>query len=204
MRILVSALACIVLAAGAAAAQPGPAQGDTAGYRELVRRLQGGDTLIDFAALRFMFARVESPGARHPDPAAEYRAAEREPDYEAARRLHDALLADYYGSVNAHLAAVRFFETRGDSVRAAFHSAVVRGFIRSMEASMEADSVIPVISISEEYAFMRARGLQVTSQALADCGKFMCDILMGKDEATQRTVSYTFRLTWWPREEEKP
>lgn len=204
MRILLAALACIVLAAGSAAAQPAPARADSARYMALVQRLQGGDTLIDFTALRFTFAKLESPGERHPDPEAEYRAAERAPDDETARRLHDALLADYYGSVNAHMGAVRLFETRGDSSRAAFHAAVVRGFIRSMEASMDADSVIPVISIGEEYAFMRSRGLQVTGQALTTCGSHMCDVLSAKDEGTKKTVSYSFRLTWWPRDEEKP
>lgn len=178
-----------------------PSAPDTAAYRELARQLEDGDTLIDFGRLRFLFA--EQPG---PDPAPDVPSllerAAAAPDHETARTLLDSALVHHYGNVRAHEDAARLFTKRGDTVRARFHEAAVRGFIRSMVASaaQRPDASIPVISIQEEYAFLRSRGLERVHQALASCGDYLCDIIVARDPATGEEQIFRFLLTWWPEQ----
>lgn len=177
----------------------GTAPDDSARYAEIVQRLQAGDTLVDYTALRFGFVKQPRSSGRHADPAAELRAAEKAPSHEQARRLIDALLVDYYGLIQAHMDAASVFAARGDTDRARFHEAVVRGMIRSMEEGGRAreDGAMPVISIGEEYAFLHARGLERKEQALVSCGKDRCDVLTAFDPQTRRMKRYTFLLTWY-------
>jgi hypothetical protein len=204
MRQLLFALLLGLLASSACAQVRDTMASDSARYGEIVRRLQAGDTLVDYTTLRFLFVKQPHPGDRHLDPGAELRAAEQAPDRIQARRLIDALLADYYGLLQAHLDAARVFTARGDTDRARFHEAVVRGMVRSMEAAgrERRDGAMPVISIFEEYAFLRARGLEPRGQALVECGKDRCDVLTALDPKTNQTKRYTFLLTWYRDEGE--
>jgi hypothetical protein len=199
MRRLLFVLLPGLLAGSACARASGSEARDSATYGEIVRRLQAGDTLVDYTALRFLSSKQPNRSDRHPDPDAELRAAERAPDHEQARRLVDALLVDYYGRIQVHVDAARVFASRGDTGRARFHEAVVRGMIRSMEtgARERRDEAMPVISIAEEYAFLRARGLERKDQALVKCGAHRCDELTALDPKTNRTKRYTFLLTWY-------
>ena len=115
----------------------------------------------------------------------------------------DALLVDYYGLIQAHMDATRVFTLRGDTDRARFHEAVVRGMIRSMEAGARErpDGAMPVVSVAEEYAFLRARGLEPRDQTLVGCGSGRCDVVTALDPKTNQTKRYTFLLTWYDDEE---
>lgn len=199
MRPILFAMLLGLFTSSACAQVRGPKEGDSARYAEIVQRLQRGDTLVDYTALRFLFARQPQSGKSHPDPGAELQAAEQAANHEEARRLVDALVNDYYGLIDAHMDAAKVFTTRGDTARARFHDAVVRGMIRSMEdaARARSDGAMPVISISEEYAFLRARGLERRGQALARCGKDRCDVLTAFDPKTNKTTRYAFVLTWY-------
>jgi hypothetical protein len=206
MRQLVFVLALALLASPGHAQTHGAAPADSARYAEIVQRLQAGDTLVDYSALRFLFAKQPNASERHPHPGVELRIAEKASSHEQARRLIDALLADYYGLLEAHLDAASVFTSRGDTARARFHDSVVRGMIRSMEdgARTREDGAMPVISIGEEYSFLRARRLRPKRQALASCGKDHCDVLTAFDPETKRMARYVFLLTWYQDDEDEP
>jgi hypothetical protein len=191
-------LLCSVLANPAAAQEAPTPAADSLTYRQVVERLAAGDTLVDFTELRFRFAAQPRP-ANVPDPRKLFEQAAEAADDSTARRLVDSALVHQYGHVGAHEAAARSFTERGDVEHAEFHRAVVRGIIRSIEAggAETANGEFPVISIGEEYALLRARGLERVGQALASCGEYRCDILELRDPETGDEFTLTFLLTWW-------
>lgn len=151
-------------------------------YEALLARARGGDTLIDFTALRRLYSHLKVPLGTQWDTL-------------VARGAIDSAVALYYGSVRAHEIAAQLLEKSGDSRGAKAEQALVRGFIRSIETGngLSTDSAFAVYTIQEEYVVMRERHLRVTSQALLESGGYSYDALNGID-AAGRSVTYYFRL----------
>jgi hypothetical protein len=155
---------------------------DALPYEKLVARAQRGDTLIDFAELRQLYAlKTVPPGVRW--------------DSLIHRGEIDSALAAYYGSARAHEIAAQLFAKQGDKRAAAQEEAILRGFLRSIEIGngLSTDSAFAVYSIQEEYVVMRSRHLKVTMQALLREGAYSYDALTGTDPAG-RSFTYYFRL----------
>lgn len=197
-RVACLTLLTALIANSAQAQEELAAGGDSLTYRQLVERVTSGDTLIDFTQLRFLFAAQPRP-ASPTDLRALFRQAELAEDHLTARELVDSALVHRYGHVGAHQAAARLFTERGDSARAEFHRALIRGFIHSIETggAERTDGHIPVISIGEEYALLQERGLERVSQALGSCGEYRCDIIVARDSKNGDEFTFTFLLTWW-------
>jgi hypothetical protein len=75
------------------------------------------------------------------------------------------------------LGAMAAAYSAGDSARGQFHGAVYRGLIRSIgsRSGRTLDSAMVVITLHEEYALLRARGLEPTAVAHLHCGRTLCD-----------------------------
>jgi hypothetical protein len=148
----------------------------------LVARARGGDTLIDFTALRRKYSHMTVPAGAQWDSL-------------VAHGAIDSAVVLYYGSVRAHEIAASLLTKRGDRRGAEAEEALVRGFVRSIAvgSGLSVETAFDVYSIPEEYAVMRARHLRVTMQALLEHGAYAYDALTGVDSAG-RSVTYYFRL----------
>ena len=195
-------LTCIIAIAtlwlvGPLTAQQPPLPGDSALYWTSVDRILAGDTLVDYLELRLAMARLR-PRSDLTMSAALAR-ARTAVDHAAARAAIDSAIRYTVAWAPAHNAAADSLAARGDTARAALHRAVARGLF----ASMEADRVRPgstgirVISVSEEYAYMRSRDLVVESQGLGSCGEYKCDTITARHKTTNEVHTLTFILTWW-------
>lgn len=148
-------------------------------YDALVSRLRAGDTLADYTALRMAYTKTplyKPYPVRWEGNHAMFAALERE-RYAEVRRLADSILITNYVDADAHLGAMAAAFNLGDSARGQFHGAVYRGLIRSIGARSghTPDSAIIVIALPEEYALLRARGLERTTVAGFQCGRLMCE-----------------------------
>ena len=148
-------------------------------YDALVTRLRAGDTLVDYTAARMAYVKTpqyQPYPVRWEGSQAMFDALERR-KYAELRRLADSILATNYVDPDAHLGAMAAAFSLGDSARGHFHGAVFRGLIRSIGArsGRTLDSAIIVITLQEEYALLRASGLERTTVATLQCGRSLCD-----------------------------
>lgn len=185
----------------APAAVPAPG---TSAYQHLVQRLRGGDTLVDYTALRMAYAKTpqyEPYPVRWEANQAMFAALERR-KFAEVRSIADSILSTNYVDPDAHLGAMAAAYSLGDSARGAFHAAVYRGLIASIgkRSGRTPDSAIIVLSIPEEYALLRALGLERTTVAGVQCGRSFCDqIEVTSRETGKRSVLYfdvSIPLAW--------
>lgn len=151
---------------------------ELAAYDLLVSRLRGGDTLVNYTAARMAYAKTpqyKPYPVRWEGNHAMFDALERR-KYAEVRRLSDSILSTNYVDADAHLGAMAAALSMGDSARGRFHGAVYRGLIGSIGArsGRTVDSAMIVITLQEEYALLRARGLERTWVAMFQCGRQLC------------------------------
>jgi Domain of unknown function (DUF4919) len=169
MGALGRSLALLLLLAPADAAET-----DAPSYDALVARLKGGDTAVDFAALREAYAK-----SAHYDPYNEtakqlkatlfdaFAAKDCARTTETAAKILDA----NYVNIDAHLIADHCYRQLGDAVRADFHQTVARGLLGAIADTGDGQSpetAFVVIAIEEEYSFLHAQGFEVADQALVN------------------------------------
>ena len=173
---------------------------ESSAYDELAGRLRGGDTLVDYTALRMAYAntpRYKPYPVRWEGNQAMFAALERH-KYAEVRRLTDSILSTNYVDADAHLGAMTAAFSLGDSARGHFHGAVYRGLIRSIGArsGRTLDSAIIVITLQEEYAILRARGLERTTVAMLQCGRSLCDQMevINRKSGTKSTLYFDISI----------
>lgn len=171
---------------------------DSARYEALRLRIAAADTTVNFTEFRFLAARMPSLVSVGSTPTEHFTLARQTPDSLVSRAHVDSVTWLYAGHVRAHMDAQRIFQERHDTTRSRAEAAIVRRFIASIGASdgLTAATAMPVVSIEEEYAYLFAHHVRRDVQALAKCGDGECDVLTGTDQATGKSVTYYFRLTW--------
>jgi hypothetical protein len=214
-RFLIALAAAVLSLIGAACAHHTPPPNvsldlrlrptDSAVYQQLVRRAKAGDRTVDYAQLRFLFARLPAPRPRI-DADSLLAHARRASSNGAARAALDSLLNDYYGSAPAHEIAVEVLRGRDDSTGVSIMGAVLERFVHSMgdgpEAGRTLASAIEVVSVSEEYTYMRERGYRRSGmQADMFCQGGQCDELEVTQISTGKTLTLYFR---WSRTADPP
>jgi hypothetical protein len=206
MRAFGRALALLVVLLAPARAAETSAQG----YDELVARLKGGDTSIDFAALREAYA--ASP-RYDPDPGEARRLKTSLFDAFAAKDCPRAtdiaakILEANYVNIDAHLIAGRCYGETGDAKRADFHQAIARGLLAAIAQTGDGESpetAFAVIAAEEEWSFLRAQGYEVSDQALISHAGRRIDRVEATDSDTGDAVVVFFDverpLSWLERE----
>ena len=193
---------------GVAATVDTPAA-DTGEWRTLRRRLAGFATAtrpadsvaaVDFAALRSTYAAsgdYDPYGSDAELRKAMFDALGRD-DFAGARRLADSALAQNYLDLFAHVGANAAASGLGDSSRADFHVAVIRGLFEAIAATGDGTEAKPwvVLSVDEEYALLQAQGLERTQQSLSTCaGGRPCDILTVTERRGGATRTLYFDIT---------
>lgn len=168
-------------------------------YDALVTRLRAGDTLVDYTAARMAYAKTpqyKPYPVRWEGNQAMFDALERQ-KYAELRRLSDSILSTNYVDPDAHLGAMAAAFILGDSARGHFHGAVFRGLIRSIGArsGRTLDSAIIVITLQEEYALLRFRGLERTTVATLQCGRSLCDQMEVIDRKSRTKSTLYFDIS---------
>ena len=181
------------LAAADDSAERAGAAESAAAYDHLVSQLRSGDTLADYTALRMAYTKTayyRPYPVRWQGNHAMFAALERK-HFAVVRQLADSILSTDYADADAHLGAMAAAFNLGDSARGHFHGAVYRGLISSIgtQSGRTLDSAIVVITLQEEYALLRARGLERKWVVFLQCGRALCERMQvidrkGRTEST--------------------
>lgn len=169
-------------------------------YHELLARLQGRDTSIDFTALRLAYAASPeyapygSDADLHRDS---LNVALGKRDYRRVVSEADAALAIDYLDVRTHVLRAYASDQLGDTVAAAWNRAVAARLVQSImqSGSGTAESPYVVISVAEEYAVLGMMNYQPGMQALGECGSRPCDILDATQRDTQEKRTFHFDIS---------
>ena len=142
-------------------------------YASLLTRLKSGDTSIDFARLRTSY--VESPeheAGKHHNPDQTRKAAFAAlaaKDFRAAAQLAGEILDVRFVDLDAHLVKYLAHSELGEQQLSKFHKLVYTKLLKSITASGDGQSIATayhVISITEEYAVLRAFRMALIRQSL--------------------------------------
>jgi hypothetical protein len=189
------AIALVLLLAAPAHAQDAAAPPPTApapapeaalfDYQATLARLKAGDLAVDYRALRL--ASVRQPdfsGYGRFDIGKAYDLADAQ-EFATIREMAERHLKDEYLDPNAHFWLGVACRELGESRCAERHTEIRKGLLRSIMASGDggsAETAFEVIGVDEEYAVLRAAGMQSEGQSLQSDDKGgMFDVLHAVD-----------------------
>lgn len=189
------ALAFASTAAAATPPMPAPATiaDPEAYYQALLAAAKAVAPNADWASLRLAFAARTSFSVFGQSEAKRrmFQAAQTG-DCKTALPEARAAIEEAYVDADAHMVAAFCEDATGDLVAAKLDRDIGAGLVRSIETGdgySPATAFTP-ITVDEEYALMRARGLKVASQALVQSGGHSYDALTADDEQGHRAVYY--------------
>lgn len=157
-------------------------------FKEIVERMKKSDATVDFKAARLLYAELDaySPMGGRGGYAKLISAGENQ----KALDLADETLRENYLDIDAHWAALTVANTLKDEKRSAHHLYMVKGIldsiVKSGDGRTEATAFV-VISISEEYAMVRAFKLRSKGQAILRKDGHVFDVLTCVDPAKPET-----------------
>lgn len=162
-------------------------------YASLSKRLQDGDTSVDFRALRLAYAATPGYSPNRPTMLEHRRAMQKalsESKYDEAATRVQAWLAEDPLNPFAHLGAARVFEKTGQADKSKFHDEVAQAIGKSIcgpgEGQDEAKPC-PVISLDEELFYLAMHGLKFEGQHGQVCGdNLACDVFDVTDPKTNK------------------
>jgi hypothetical protein len=190
------------LLAAQALAQPAPApdKGPTPQqeFQVLLERVKKSDASVDFARMRQLQTQLDDYEPYGVDVDEHPLALLGDGNVERAQAVAQQILAVSYLDLEAHTAAARIAEQRGDKAAAAHHQYVLQGIFDSILKSGDGKTTgtaYVVIAISEEYATMGHLGLQVAGQSLLnDDAGHSYDLLTGVNPETKATQEVYFNI----------
>lgn len=181
------------------AISPTPDAGKKPSYADLVAKLKGGDTSIDFAALRMAYTETKeySPYGADRDKRKQMFAAGDEKRYKDAAALADSILASNYLDLNAHFGMTVARWNLGDEAKKDFHRAVFLGLIASIQKSGDGKTpktAYVVISTDEEYVLFNYLGYKASAQALLNEGGHSYDLMTVTNTKTNEELKVYFNI----------
>jgi hypothetical protein len=139
-------------------------------FEELLEAARGDPSKADYKGLRMAYAGSAdyNPYAREGDPDAILRAFQAG-DWRAARTAAERILQRNYLHVDAHMACAYASRQLGEEGAEAYHLAFARGILDSVFESGDGlgfETAFVVIDVAEEYAVLRALGIEPSRQSL--------------------------------------
>ena len=192
-------LLCSAIAFGQKSGLAAKAVADDAAYNELVAKIKGGDTSIDFKALRIAFTHTKnySPYGGDRDGQKILFAAIDKKNYKDAVKKAEELLKDDYVDMDAHVGASLAYRGLGENDKADIHKNIYLGLVNSIIKSGDgktASTAYVVISTHEEYITLRALGLASGDQSLQHLDGHTFDVLTATDPKTKESLKVFFNI----------
>ena len=167
-------------------------------YEALLETAKKGEGTIDFGALRFAY--FETSDYNPMAGMLAYRSlwgTVSQSNWPEAVKQAEAVLSKNYVDVNAHMVAYVAYRQQGDEEKAKLHRRWADGLLDSIKSG--GDGKTPqtawhVISISEEYAVLRALNLRPVGQALIKADGHSYDEMKTIDPQTSAEVKYYFNV----------
>lgn len=169
-------------------------------FDSLVSAVQSMDPDADFDALRLSYTRSSRyvPYAPPDELKDSMFVALDGEDFSAALRFANAMIDSVFVLPSAHLGAMIAHDALGETAKAEYHAFVFGGILNSAADSgtgQSPEDPIVVIAVWEEYALLRAWGLQKKEQGLIDCGSGKCDVMTITDPDGGSDVLLYFDVT---------
>ena len=168
-------------------------------YADQLAKLKGGDTNIDYTALRMGFVETEDYSYSGTDKAELEKMYKPYNDkkYKDALKQAEKILEKNYVEANAHYVAYNSATELKDEKKAEFHKAVLLGLLSSIKNGndgLSAEKPFKVITIDEEYTMLRFLGYQRGGQALQNFGGHQFDVLTATNAKTSQQVKFYFNI----------
>jgi hypothetical protein len=184
-----------------AASTPQTAQTDGAAlsYQDTVKKVESGDTAVDFGGMRMKYAASKEyePEAGSEETKAMYQKLQAK-NYQGALDEANKLMKIQYVNIDAHMGASAAYTGLHNEAAAKLHHDIAVGLLKSIKASgsgTSVDSAYVVIAVAEEYAFMRAMGYMPSQQSYLHKGKKSFDQMEMTDTKDNSKVTVYFDVT---------
>ena len=168
-------------------------------FTTIVTKLKAGDTKVDYKALRMASVDSKSAASGQPDDDEYKKAVDayNSKKYKAAISAAEKALEEGYLGIDAHMLLAVAYRESGNNEKFDFHKAVYLGLVNSILAGADgksAKTAYVVIDVAEEYALLRALGLNRGSQALRAEDGHKYDLLTVTDPETNKTREVWFNI----------
>lgn len=192
MRNRLFSLVLLCFAASLAAAQD-------AEYSRLLDKVKGGDTAIDYKALRLAAAGSSQFAAMTVDSKLRLRLidAVKAKKFDEITKLSQEIMKVNFLDMNAHVYAATAYQAIKDKKKADFHQAVYVGLINSIVNSADGESMktaYQVISLDEITSVLNAYELQKTQQETVSQDGRTYMLVTATDKATGGTSKVYFNV----------
>ena len=172
---------------------------DDSPYRELVKRVSGGDLSIDFRVFRLECSKASScdPKGDSKDVASMHRAMQ-EKHYDTAAKIAQKLIAKGFVNIDAHAVCSQAYAASNNPEKAKFHKDVTSALIRSILATGDGktkETAFEVIGTHEEHIIMSVLGLPPFGRQSLIAGKpHSYDLLEVENPKTGEKVTVYFNI----------
>jgi hypothetical protein len=168
-------------------------------YENLLAKLKGGDTSIDFTALRMAFTKTKEYSYSGTTKAEKEKFLKpfNDKNYKDALKQAEKFMEKNYVDANAHFVAYNAAKELKDEKKAEFYKAVLLGLLASIKDGndgLSAEKPFRVISIDEEYTLMRFLGYQFSSQSLQNADGHQFDVFAATNAKTKENVKLYFNI----------
>lgn len=184
-----------------------PVQGNTqdnptVSYQTLLDRLKNGDTSIDFAELRLLFAQLPDYNPYRTmdelrDKEDQMWEAYKSGNYEEALQIGNSILDTNYLRIMTHYIFSEVYGKLGDTEKQQFHEDVFFGLVDSVIKSGDGKSpetAMTVIEIREEYDVLSVLGFEEDSQTLIEQDGKRFDVITAQNPETGETRDFYFNI----------
>ncbi len=140
-------------------------------YADLLAKLKGGDTSVDFRALRLAYSETKeySPDSISIEQRKNLFQLLTDKKYDEAVAASEAILKTNYVEINSHQVLAVAYRELGNAKKFDFHLKVYKGLIESIISGLDGKSTstaFTVISDEEEYDLIQGFGFVVESAAV--------------------------------------
>lgn len=162
-------------------------------YQDLVAKVKGGDTSIDFKALRIAYTQTAqyNPYGKDENIPLMFEALHAK-EFAKALEYAQSVLEKNYVDIDAHYASLAAYGEMGNNDRSEFHRSVALGLIDSIATGdgSSPESALQVIDVREEYIMLNIAGLETQKQTLQQFNDKNYDVF----EVINRESGQTFTL----------
>jgi hypothetical protein len=170
-----------------------------ASYEKALKQLQSGDPSIDFKTFRITCAQSKYTCEADSDDTKKLARLLNEKKFDEALTEVNRLLKTIFVDIDLHYIAFIANTETGHKDKAEFHKTVARGLLDSIQENKKGHSeadAFEVISVHEEYVFLRFSNMRVTGQSLANKNGHSYDVMVCTDmsDPEKREVTAYFNV----------